>query len=172
MAARRATPKGSANSEIRCLFVQNKSADRTGISVGDSVLFYKLMATKSMRRRRGLAVVLVLRQTTKFQVQTSRVAKCCVRERMGPKDLGEGDWNPASERLNEPEVLPSSTSGESVGVDTTEWARRNGRRCNGRRPLRILSPALRSGSSLSLVVGSTSSNGLVFRKVLRRTTRI
>ena len=87
-----------------------------------------------MPRRRGLATVLNIDEmgaTAKFQVQSFRVTQDCVRKRVGPRDLGEVDWVPASGRLGESPVWPPWVSEACVGGDATERARGGGRGASG-----------------------------------------
>ena len=87
-----------------------------------------------MPRRRGLATVLNIDEmgaTAKFQVQSFRVTQDCVRKCVGPRDLGEVDWVPASGRLGESPVWPPWVSEACVGGDATERARGGGRGASG-----------------------------------------
>ena len=48
------------------------------------------------------------------------VAQYCARKRVGPRDVGEMDWAPASDRPDETEVWPWSVLGKRQGGDTAQ----------------------------------------------------
>ena len=97
--AKEATLEVKANSKLRCLSARNKSLGRPEVAAGNSALLYKLMGRKSTPRCRRPATVLdidEMRASVKFQGLTFRVERYCVRKSLGPKDLSDMDWNPAS----------------------------------------------------------------------------
>ena len=67
--------------------------------MGFSVLFYRALNRRGTPRRRGPAKILDIdyaRVPVKFQSQTFKAARYCVRKKMGVQDAAEVDWNPAS----------------------------------------------------------------------------
>ena len=54
-------------------------------------------------------------RTAKFQTQTLTVARYGARKKVGAKDAGEVDCDPASEILDTPDGMPSVALGETPG---------------------------------------------------------
>ena len=63
----------------------------------------------------------------RFQGRTFRVARHCVPERMGSKDLGKVKCNSATGRSYESPTLPPWACGSSGGGDAVEGTRKGGR---------------------------------------------
>ena len=122
--AQGAARKEIANSKLRRLLAYNKTFDCVDVKVGDSVLFYKAPQKKSNPRRRGPATILDIDESgvaLKFQSQTFKVARYCVRRKLDEKDLPQGsaagdsqlniDWE-----MSKPLVRPSQ-DGEPWELD-------------------------------------------------------
>ena len=54
------------------------------------------------------------------------MARYCARNRVGPEDVGEVEWNLAPVRADEMEVWPSLVLGKRKGGDALRLARRGG----------------------------------------------
>ena len=68
---------------------RNKTFECVDIEVGDSVLFYKAPHKKGNPRWRGPAAILDIDESgvaLKFQSQTFKVARYCVRRKLEEKD--------------------------------------------------------------------------------------
>ena len=107
--------KEIANSKLRRLLARNKTLDCVDIKVGGSVLFYEAPQKKSNPRWRGPAAILDIDESgvvLKFQSQTFKVARYCVRHKLEEEDLPQGsaagdsqlhlDWE-----MSKPLILPS-----------------------------------------------------------------
>ena len=114
--AQEAALKEIANSKLRRLLAYNKTFDCADIKVGGSVLFYKAPRKKSNPRWRGPAAILDIDESgvvLKFQPQSFKVARYCVRRKLEEKDLPGGtamgdnqlnfDWE-----MSQPLVLPTA----------------------------------------------------------------
>ena len=55
--------------------------------------------------------------TVKFQTQMFNVARYCVRQKADSKDVGNVDWNPASESLDTLSGMPHVAFGKTPGDD-------------------------------------------------------
>ena len=83
--------------------------------MGDSVLFYKAPQKKSNPGRPGPAAILDIDESgvvLKFQSQTFKVARYCVRRKLDEKDLPQGSAAGDSHliffwEMSKPLVLPS-----------------------------------------------------------------
>ena len=53
----------------------------------------------------------------KFQRQTFEVARYCGRKQVGPQDVGDVEWNPASGGSDGMDVWPSPLPGRDSGGD-------------------------------------------------------
>ena len=90
--AQEAAPKEVANSTLRRLLAYSKSFNCTVAKIGDSVLPFKAVNQRSASRRRGPAKILDIdntRVTVRFRGPTSKVARCCVREKMEEKGVAD-----------------------------------------------------------------------------------
>ena len=71
--AHQAAVKEVGNGELRRLLAHNKSFGRTNVAIGDSVLFYRTVNSKSTPRSRGPAKILDIDNTgvtAKFHSQS------------------------------------------------------------------------------------------------------
>ena len=115
--------EGIANSELRRLLAHNKTFDCVDNKVGDSVLFYNASQKKGNPRRRGPATVPDIDESgavLKFQSQTFKVARYCVRRKLEEKDLPQGSAAGDSQLniewgMSTPLVLPSQDGG-TLGI--------------------------------------------------------
>ena len=107
--AHEAALRKTAKIKLQRLSAHDMSFDCPEVSVGRPFLFYELMARKRTPRWRGPVVALDVDDVgviAKFAGRISKVARHCVRKRVGP----------ASERLDGSEAPPSSVLGESMGA--------------------------------------------------------
>ena len=119
--------KQIAKSKLRRLPAHNQSFARTDCAIGDSVLSYEVAFWKCGPRRRCSAIVLGIDAsgiTANCQGQAFQVARYCVHKRVDPKNVGEVQWTPDSDRSEEMEVWPSSVLGKRGGGDAAQLARR------------------------------------------------
>ena len=113
--AQEAALKEIANSKLRRLLAYNKTFDSVDVKVGDEVLFYKAPQKKSNPRWRGPATILDIDESgvvLKFQSQSFKVARYCVRRKVEEKDLPQcsaaGDPPlPIDWEMSETLVLPA-----------------------------------------------------------------
>ena len=61
-----------------------------------------------------------------FQGHTFKEARHCVPQQVDPKDAGEVEWNPASDRADEIELWPSSVLSTIKSGNTAQAARGHG----------------------------------------------
>ena len=109
-------PKGVANSKLRRLLAHNTSFNCADVKVGDAVLLHKAPNRDGAPRRRGPSEILDIDETgatVKFQSQTYKVARKCVRKKAGAQDVGEADWNPSPGNSDAPAGIPSVASGKT-----------------------------------------------------------
>ena len=93
MMAQGAALKEVANSKLRRLLAYNKTFNCADIKVGDLVLFYKAPHRKSRPRWRGPALLLDIDETgatVKYQTQSFKVARYCVRKQVKANSDGSG----------------------------------------------------------------------------------
>ena len=91
MMAQEAALKEVARRKSRCLLRYDESFNCKDARVGDSVVSYKASNSKGSPRRRGPAKILDVDDagvTVKFQSQTFKVARHCVRGRLDAQDAG------------------------------------------------------------------------------------
>ena len=90
------------NGKMRRIMERNQTFNIAGFAIGDSALFYKQISRKGTQKWRGPATILGIDETRvamKFQSQTFRIARNCVRKRatsslatpIGARDLEEQD---------------------------------------------------------------------------------
>ena len=85
---------------------------------------YNLVGLEGAPKWCGPAVILEVDKTgvaLESLWQTFKVARCRVRNRVGAREGGEEEWNPASDRADEMEVWPSGLSGERNGEIRRNW---------------------------------------------------
>ena len=107
-----------ANSKLGRPLARNQDVERTNVMLGDSALSYFVSSRGSAPRRRCPAVVLDFSGTgvaVEVHGQTSKVARFCAgtSKVAQPEDLGDVEWNPASDRSGGVEVWPSPSLGAS-----------------------------------------------------------
>ena len=114
MMAQEAALKKVATSKLRRLMARNKAFNCTDIKVGGSVLFYNSPRRKSQPHWRGPAWVLDIDETgamVKFQTQSFKVARYCVRKQVKANSDGSGSGDHQDDerhlRMNpiSPEIL-------------------------------------------------------------------
>ena len=89
----------------------------------------KLVSRKSASKWRGPAAVLDIGETGvtgKFLGKPSKLARHCVRKRVGPKAAGDADSNPVSARSDAIKVWPSSALGQREEGNSAKLAREDG----------------------------------------------
>ena len=122
--AQEAALKEIARSKLRRLLACNKIFVCVDVEVGDVALFYQAPHEKSNARRRGPAAILDFGEfgaTLKFQSQTLKVARYCVRRKVEetnlpqapeecdkPINLGWGMTQPLFAPLSQPDLLTSN----------------------------------------------------------------
>ena len=92
MMAQGAALEEIANSRLRRLLAYNKSFVRTDLKIASSALPYTAQRKKGGPRWRGPALISDVDETgaaAKFQSQTQKVARFCVRERVEAGDVGD-----------------------------------------------------------------------------------
>ena len=93
IAAKESASREIADGKLRLLLARKKSFDFADVKVGDFVLFHKIVSRGSAPRWRGPDGILDIDETggtATFQGRAFKVARCCVRERVGPLDAGDG----------------------------------------------------------------------------------
>ena len=93
-----AASKEVANGESRRLSAYNKSSNSTDAQAGNSVLLYVAPGRQGAPRWRGSAKVIGIDDagvTVKFQSQTFKAARYCVRKKEDVQVAGAVDWNRA-----------------------------------------------------------------------------
>ena len=116
--AQEAALRESANGKLQRPLAHYQSFERAEVEVGEPALFYETAGRKSAPRRRCPAVVLDFGGTgvaVEVHGQTSKVARFCAgtSKVAQPEDLGDVEWNPASDRSGGVEVWPSPSLGAS-----------------------------------------------------------
>ena len=99
--AREAALGEIASSKVRLPLAHTQSFGRGDVKAGDSALSYKVVCRDSARWWRSPATIVDIDVTgvaVNFQGQTFNVAGFCARRRVDPKDVGEVELNPASDR--------------------------------------------------------------------------
>ena len=92
MMAQEAALKEVANSKLRRLPARKKSFKCTDVQIGDAAIFFEATNRKIKPRWRGPERILDIDETgatVKFQSQTSKVARFCVRKKVEEKDVEE-----------------------------------------------------------------------------------
>ena len=84
---------------------------------GGSALTFKAVDRRSAPRRRGPAKILAIEETgvpAKFQSQTFKLARYCVRKKMAPQDAGEAEMHCASGTSETRDGAPLADLGETA----------------------------------------------------------
>ena len=98
-----------SNSKLSRLLARKKPFVCTDVPIGDTVLVHRAANRKSAPRRRGPAKIFDIAETgvaVKFQSQTFRVARYCVRKKVEEKDVEKAKCNPSSTQLRPMETAP------------------------------------------------------------------
>ena len=83
--------------------------NRTDVEDGDPALFYDAVNRKGAPGWSGPAKISDIDETAataKFQSQPVKVARSCVRKKVGAKDAREVEWNPVSDLSGTRDELP------------------------------------------------------------------